>query len=120
MARLAAIFTLSAILSVVASLPGRAVVFSPESFTLDNGMQVVVVSNHRVPVVTHMIWYKVGAMDEPPGKSGLAHYLEHLMFKGTETLTLGEFSAIVARNGGQENAFITPDTTSPWLSTGWN
>lgn len=116
MARLAAIFTLSAILSVVASLPGRAVVFSPESFTLDNGMQVVVVSNHRVPVVTHMIWYKVGAMDEPPGKSGLAHYLEHLMFKGTETLKLGEFSAIVARNGGQENAFTSQDYTGYYQS----
>ena len=116
MARLATILTLSAILFVVASLPGRAVVFSPETFTLDNGMQVVVVSNHRVPVVTHMIWYKVGAMDEPPGKSGLAHYLEHLMFKGTKTLKPGEFSAIVARNGGQENAFTSQDYTGYYQS----
>ena len=53
-------------------------------FTLANGLEVVVVPDHRAPVVTHMIWYKVGAADETPGKSGLAHFLEHLMFKGTE------------------------------------
>ncbi len=89
----------------------QAKVFSPESFTLKNGLQVVVITNHRVPVVTHTIYYKVGAMDEPPAKSGLAHFLEHLMFKGTKTLKPGEFSAIVARNGGQENAFTTEDYT---------
>jgi zinc protease len=91
--------------------PARAKVFSPESFTLKNGLQVVVIPNHRVPVVTHMIYYKVGAMDEPPGQSGLAHFLEHLMFKGTKTLKPGESSAIVARNGGQENAFTSQDYT---------
>ncbi len=79
-------------------------------------MQVVVVTNHRVPVVTHMVWYKVGAMDEPPGKSGLAHYFEHLMFKGTETLKPGEFSATVARNGGRENAFTSQDYTGYFQS----
>ena len=86
-----------------------AAVFNPQTFTLDNGMQVVVITNHRVPVVTHMVWYRVGAMDEPPGKSGLAQYLEHLMFKGTKSLKPGEFSAIVARNGGRENAFTAQD-----------
>ncbi len=98
-----------AILAILA--PGHAAVFNPKSFTLENGLQVVVISNHRVPVVTHMIYYRVGAMDEPPGKSGIAHYLEHLMFKGTKTLAPGEFSATVARNGGRENAFTSQDFT---------
>ena len=88
-----------------------AKVFDPETFTLANGMQVVVVENHRVPVVTHMVWYKVGGLDEPAGRSGIAHLLEHLMFKGTETRAPGEFSAIVARNGGEENAFTSHDFT---------
>jgi zinc protease len=107
--------TVVLLLSGLPSLAGAAV-FDPQSFTLDNGMQVVVVTNHRVPVVTHMVWYKVGAMDEPPGKSGLAHYFEHLMFKGTETLKSGEFSATVARNGGRENAFTSQDYTGYFQS----
>ena len=90
---------------------GPAGVFNPETFTLDNGMRVVVVSNHRVPVVSHMVWYMVGAADEPPGKSGIAHFLEHLMFKGTKTRKAGEFSRMVARNGGRENAFTSSDYT---------
>lgn len=90
----------------------NAAVFNPKTKTLDNGLQVVVVENHRAPVITNMVWYKVGAMDEPEGKSGLAHFLEHLMFKGTETLAPGEFSAIVARNGGRENAFTSQDYTA--------
>lgn len=89
----------------------RAEVFNPETFTLDNGMQVVVISNHRAPIVQHMVWYKVGAADEPIGKSGIAHFLEHLLFKGTERFAPGEFSEIVARNGGQENAFTSSDYT---------
>ncbi len=100
---------------VVLSLPWRsatAAVFNPETFTLDNGMQVVVVANHRVPVVVHMVWYKVGSADEPPGKSGMAHLFEHLMFKGTPSFPDGEFSEIVARNGGQENAFTSTDYTA--------
>ena len=100
----------SLFLAGLPSLVGAAV-FNPQTFTLKNGMQVVVITNHRVPVVTHMAWYRVGAMDEPPGKSGLAHYLEHLMFKGTKSLKPGEFSAIVARNGGRENAFTAQDYT---------
>ena len=71
-------------------------------FMLDNGMQVVVIEDHRAPVVTHMVWYKVGAADEPRGKSGIAHFLEHLLFKGTKTLKPGEFSEIVSRNGGND------------------
>ena len=91
-------------------------VFNPETFTLKNGMRVVVIPNHRVPVVTHMVWYKVGSADEPPGKSGTAHFLEHLMFKGTRKLASGEFSRILARNGGRENAFTSHDYTGYFQS----
>jgi zinc protease len=80
-------------------------------FKLSNGLEVVVVPDHRAPVVTHMIWYKVGAADETPGKSGLAHFLEHLMFKGTEKHPGAAFSQDVAAIGGQENAFTTSDYT---------
>jgi zinc protease len=94
--------------------PGGALarVFDSTTFTLANGLQVVVVSDHRVPVVSHMLWYKVGAADEPLGQSGIAHLLEHLMFKGTHDIGPGEFSRIVARNGGQENAFTSYDYTA--------
>ena len=107
-----------ALFFLLAGIPAvaGAAVFNPQSFTLKNGMQVVVITNHRVPVVTHMVWYKIGAMDEPAGKSGLAHYLEHLMFKGTKSLKPGEFSAIVARNGGRENAFTSQDYTGYFQS----
>ncbi|MHA1570660.1 MAG: M16 family metallopeptidase, partial [Alphaproteobacteria bacterium] len=88
-----------------------AQVFDPTVFTLDNGLEVVVVENHRAPVVTHMIWYKVGAADELPGKSGVAHFFEHLMFKGTPKFPNGEFSRLVALNGGRENAFTSHDYT---------
>ncbi len=80
-------------------------------FKLANGLEVVVVPDHRAPVVTHMIWYKVGAADETTGKSGLAHFLEHLMFKGTEKHPGAAFSQDVAAIGGQENAFTTSDYT---------
>jgi len=80
-------------------------------FTLANGLKVVVIPNARAPVVTHMIWYKVGSADEPPGKSGIAHFLEHLMFKGTKKHPAGEFSKVVASVGGQENAFTAQDYT---------
>ncbi|MCP5080314.1 MAG: insulinase family protein [Alphaproteobacteria bacterium] len=83
-----------------------------ETFTMDNGMQVVVIPDHRAPVVTHMVWYRVGAADEPAGESGVAHFLEHLLFKGTKTVAPGEFSKTVRRNGGQENAFTSSDYTA--------
>src|SRR3954466_13902747 len=75
------------------------------SFTLDNGLEVVVIPDHRVPVVTHMVWYRNGSADDPIGQSGIAHFLEHLMFKGTEKHPAGEFSKVVSGLGGQENAF---------------
>src|SRR6202790_2626313 len=83
----------------------------PASFTLGNGLQVVIIPDHRTPVVTQMIWYKVGSADETPGKSGLAHFLEHLMFKGTSKHPVGEFSQTVLRIGGNENAFTSTDYT---------
>ncbi|MDB5503207.1 MAG: peptidase M16-like protein, partial [Tardiphaga sp.] len=83
----------------------------PATFTLANGMQVVVIPDHRTPVVTQMVWYKVGSADETPGKSGLAHFLEHLMFKGTAKHPAGEFSQVVQRIGGSENAFTSTDYT---------
>ncbi|MGH6761928.1 MAG: M16 family metallopeptidase [Phyllobacterium sp.] len=82
------------------------------SFTLENGLEVVVIPDHRAPVVTHMLWYHVGSADEDPGKSGIAHFFEHLMFKGTKTYPAGEFSRKVAEIGGQENAFTSFDYTA--------
>jgi zinc protease len=81
-------------------------------FKLANGLEVVVIPDHRTPVVTHMIWYRVGSADEEPGKSGLAHFLEHLMFKGTKKNPGGRFSKILAEIGGQENAFTSQDYTA--------
>ena len=106
--------TLIALVTVIAT-PSLAVAQQrgPEvaDFTLANGLELVVIPDHRAPVVTHMIWYKVGAADETPGKSGLAHFLEHLMFKGTAKNPTGKFSQVVARIGGQENAFTSQDYT---------
>src|SRR6478609_7048359 len=82
------------------------------SFTLDNGLDVVVIPDHRVPVVTHMVWYRNGSADDPLGQSGIAHFLEHLMFKGTEKHPAGEFSKVVSGLGGQENAFTSYDYTA--------
>ncbi|MEM7617810.1 MAG: pitrilysin family protein [Pseudomonadota bacterium] len=108
----------SSLLALILLLPsiGFAKTFNAESFTLGNGLQVVVIPNNRVPVVTHMVWYKVGAADELPTKSGLAHYLEHLMFKGTDTLKPGEFSRIVKDLGGNDNAFTGQDYTAYFQS----
>ncbi|HZS82463.1 MAG TPA: pitrilysin family protein [Stellaceae bacterium] len=108
-----------ALIILAALLPARpapaqdaaAMRFGAQGFTLENGMQVVVIPNHRVPAVTQMVWYKVGAADEPRGKSGIAHFLEHLMFKGTKAVGPGMFSQIVAKNGGRDNAFTSEDYT---------
>lgn len=81
-------------------------------FKLANGLQAVVIPDHRAPVVTHMVWYRVGAADEPRGVSGIAHFLEHLMFKATDKIASGEFSKIVSRLGGQDNAFTSQDATA--------
>ena len=100
------------VLMIAAVRPAAALDIDLSSFTLGNGMQVVVIPDHRAPVVTHMVWYKVGAADEPKGKAGIAHFLEHLMFKGTSNHPVGEFSQLVRANGGDENAFTTQDYTA--------
>lgn len=81
-------------------------------FMLDNGMQVVVIEDHRSPAVTHMVWYRAGSADEQQGQSGIAHFLEHLMFKATDDLESREFSRIVEENGGSDNAFTSWDYTA--------
>jgi zinc protease len=93
---------------------GRTEGSGPEvsSFALDNGLDVVVIPDRRVPVITHMVWYRNGSADDPLGQSGIAHFLEHLMFKGTERHPAGEFSQVVSALGGQENAFTSFDYTA--------
>ncbi|MFT6090403.1 M16 family metallopeptidase [Sulfitobacter sp.] len=81
-------------------------------FTLDNGMEVVVIEDHRSPSVQQMVWYRAGSADEPKGSSGVAHFLEHLLFKATDKMASGEFSATVAKNGGRDNAFTSYDYTA--------
>ncbi len=112
-ARILILSVLLSVLSALALSAGAARAGGPDvaHFTLANGLEMVVVPDHRTPVVTHMIWYRVGSADETPGKSGLAHFLEHLMFKGTANNPEGKFSQTVATFGGQENAFTTSDYT---------
>lgn len=93
-------------------LPASAQLFEPKTYRLANGMQIVVVEDHRAPVVHHMIWYRVGSADEPPRLSGIAHFFEHLMFKGTPNVPSGEFSKRVAAMGGRDNAFTSYDFTA--------
>lgn len=81
------------------------------SFPLENGIDVVVIEDHRAPVAIQMLWYRVGAADEPAGQSGIAHFLEHLMFRGTEQHGLGEFQRTVQSLGGSENGFTSRDYT---------
>jgi len=97
-------------------LPFAAVAGQVSTFRLDNGLEAVVIEDRRAPIAVHMVWYRVGAADEPAGKSGIAHYLEHLLFKGTETLAPGEFSATVAAEGGRDNAFTSHDYTGYFQS----
>jgi len=108
--------TMAGVLAIGLDLdPGSAAaagMFHPDTFTLDNGMEVVVIENHRAPVVSHWVWYRVGSADSPLGKSGLPHFVEHLMFKGTEEIAPGDFSKIVARHGGQDNAMTSADFTA--------
>jgi zinc protease len=99
-------------LALFSAAPARAAETAVTQFTLQNGMQVVVIPDHRAPVVTQMIWYKVGAVDDPPGHSGLAHFFEHMMFRGTRLEPGDSYSRTLARNGGDDNAFTTEDYTA--------
>ena len=105
--------------SVLAGSIGHSTGWGPEvsNFTLANGLDVVVIPDRRTPVITHMVWYRVGAADETPGKSGLAHFLEHLLFKGTKKNPQGLFSQTVATIGGSENAFTSSDYTGYFQRT---
>src|SRR5436190_19097013 len=103
--------------ALVSAVPAAAQEATPAKnkvgyFTLANGLELVVIPDHRTPIVTHMIWYRVGAADEEAGKSGLAHFLEHLMFKGTKKNPVNVFSTLIAGVGGQENAFTSSDYTA--------
>ena len=106
----------------IETLKASPAVSRVSEFKLANGLQVVVVPDHRAPVVTHYVWYRVGSADEPPGVSGIAHFLEHLMFKSTDKIASGDFSKIVARHRrpGQRLHLATtsPATTSASPRTG--
>ena len=101
---------LPALLLALAASPAAAQEVT--TATLENGMEVVVIEDHRAPVAVHMVWYRTGSADEPPGVSGAAHFLEHLLFKATDDLEAGEFSRVVAENGGNDNAFTSYDYTA--------
>jgi zinc protease len=108
---------LAALFASVDSQRAEAAPPNVSTFKLANGLEVVVVPDRRTPVVTHMLWYKVGSADEPAGKSGIAHFLEHLLFKGTVKNPAGKFSQVVAAIGGQENAFTSSDYTGYFQRT---
>ncbi|MXQ08579.1 insulinase family protein [Alphaproteobacteria bacterium GH1-50] len=109
MRNLIAAFVSIALLPVAAQSVQAADV---STFELENGLEIVVLEDHRAPAVVHMVWYRVGSADEAPGKSGIAHFLEHLMFKATDELEAGELSETVALNGGSDNAFTSYDYTA--------
>ena len=111
MRRFVAGLAAAALLSLAAPR-AHAQLFHTQSFTLPNGLQVVLVESHRTPAVSNMVFYKVGADDEVPGKTGLAHMLEHMMFQGTKTVAPNQFSAQVSAMGGEDNAYTTADYTT--------
>src|SRR5258708_22442631 len=102
-------------------VPARAAFFAfalasgaqanPHEFTLSNGLRLIVKEDHRAPTVVHQVWYRAGSMDEAPGTTGVAHVLEHMMFKGTRRFGPGEFSRLVAEAGGGGHAFTSTDFT---------
>src|SRR3990170_3737241 len=117
-ARLVALSLLAAAIFAAAPAPVTASGHSGEVLeaTLDNGLRVLVLEDHRSPIVSVQVWYKVGSRNERPGATGLAHFLEHMMFKGTPTHGKGEFARLVERNGGQDNAFTAQDMTSYFVN----
>lgn len=108
--------TLLAFSLALSATPALAEEQRIDTFTLKNGMEVIVMENHRVPAVNHTLWFRVGAADDPVGKSGLAHYHEHMMFQGTAKHKAGEYSDIIARLGGRQNAFTGHDATAYYAS----
>lgn len=106
------------VIAMAGVLPLPSFALEHEKFTLDNGMEVYVIEDHRTPVALNFVWYKTGAADEKDGQTGIAHMLEHLMFKGTKNIPPQEFSKIVARHGGQDNAFTSYDYTAYFQKVG--
>src|SRR5919106_2399410 len=93
------------------SLPNIAVATQVQEFVLDNGLKVLLLEDHKSPAVTFQVWYRVGSRNEKDGKSGLSHFLEHMMFKGTPEVKPEEYSRLIAKNGGRSNAFTSSDMT---------
>ena len=103
---LALTFSIGLILLLSVSIQAKELkAASTHEFLLSNGMKVIVKEDHRAPTVAHMVWYRAGSIDEVNGKTGVAHVLEHMMFKGTKKLKPGDFSKQVAAVGGRDNAF---------------
>lgn len=105
-----------ALLALPLPLPAETVPPKTETFTLANGLEVIVIPNHRVPAVSHMIWYRVGAADDPPEKSGLAHFHEHMMYQGTTRIPPGQYAELIAAAGGEQNAFTGADATAYYIT----
>ena len=102
--------SISVLLSLTfGAAPGHATYV--REFLLDNGLKVLLLEDHKSPAVTFQVWYRVGSRNEKDGKSGLAHFLEHMLFKGTPKTKPEEYSRIIAKNGGRSNAFTTTDVT---------
>jgi zinc protease len=111
--RLAAVAVLVIALAVVRPGPATGTVLAT---TLDNGLRVLLLEDHRSPIVSFQVWYRVGSRNEPPGRTGMAHLLEHMMFKGTAAHGPREFARLVEQNGGQDNAFTTQDITGYFVN----
>src|SRR2546422_5079437 len=107
---------LSAALKPAGAAEAAPPAFDVTEATLDNGLRVLVLEDHRSPVVSVQVWYRVGSRNERPGATGIAHFLEHMMFKGTPTHGRGQFARIVEQNGGQDNAFTSQDVTSYFVN----
>ncbi|HEX6025935.1 MAG TPA: pitrilysin family protein, partial [Solirubrobacter sp.] len=113
MRRLVALIVLVAWLAAPAPAPATDAVLA---VTLDNGLRVLLLEDHRSPIVSFQLWYRVGSRNELPGATGIAHLLEHMMFKGTPTYGPRQFAALVEQNGGQDNAFTSHDVTSYYVN----
>ena len=110
-----AVLFLSAVLVLLSALPARAA-DGVVAVTLDNGLRVLLLEDHRSPVAAFQVWYRVGSRNEARGRTGLAHFLEHMMFKGTPTYGPRQFSRLVEQNGGRDNAFTSQDVTSYYIN----
>ncbi len=104
------LLVLASVFSLLPCMAGAAA--TAQEFRLANGMKVIVQEDRRAPTVVSMVWYRAGSIDEQNGTTGVAHVLEHMMFKGTAKLKPGDFSARVAELGGRENAFTSRDYTA--------